>query len=113
MEILQPATGPIGALCYLPAARIGGALRPPAMRGGPLVITIDSSTAITIDTRRTASTPCRTAGGLRSPTPESVSDGSHTGRHLPQRGDRLQHRPGRRPAQRRAPRIRLRISSDG
>ncbi len=52
MEILQPATGPIGALCYLPAARTGGALRPPAMRGGPLVITIDSSTAITIDTRR-------------------------------------------------------------
>lgn len=26
MEILQPATGPIGALCYLPAARTGGAL---------------------------------------------------------------------------------------
>ena len=67
MEILQPATGPIGALCYLPAARTGVALRPPAMRGGPLVITINSSTAITIDTRRTASTPCRTAGGLRSP----------------------------------------------
>jgi hypothetical protein len=112
MEILQPPTDPIGALCYLPAARTGGALRPPAVRGGPLVITIGSSTAITIDTRRTASTPCRTAGGDR-PTPESVSDGSHTGRHLPQRGDRLQHRPGRRPAQRRAPRIRLRISSDG